>query len=438
MKIFKQAISLILLASMILLMGCTGSPASKPTGSTDSPAGTASTPVKPLKTTNLMAGVTASGSVSADPSALIKNGPQAADFAIRLMQAANEDGKNTLVSPLSVMSALAMTLNGAEGETLAEMERVLGMSRDELNGYFSSCMKALAEGGDAQLSLANSIWFTADDHLSVNRDFLQCNADHFGADIYKAPFDDTTLKDINDWVSENTHGMIPAILDRISPDEIMYLINALAFEAEWQSVYSEDKVRPGEFTTESGEVKDSDFMYSEEKEYLSCPNATGFMKPYKGGKYAFAALLPNEGVTVAELLSSLDGQTLYDMLSAPSAERVYTSMPKFETAYDTEMSNVLKAMGMPKAFDSEAADFSGLGTSTEGNIYISRVIHKTFISVGEKGTRAGAATAVAMAYGSAFIEQPKTVFLDRPFIYMLVDLETNTPFFIGTMMEPGK
>ena len=429
MKTVKHAISIILLVSMILMAGCGRGPIADPSGSTGN------NPAKPVKAMNLMAGITASGTADADPGVLQKNGPQAADFAIRLMQAANEEGKNTLISPFSVMSALAMTLNGAEGETLAEMERVLGMSRDELNGYFSSCMKALAKGGDAQLSLANSIWFTADERFTVNRDFLQCNADNFGADIYKAPFDDTTLEDINNWVNGSTHGMIPRILDRIPDSAVMYLVNALAFEAEWTSVYCDFQVREGEFTTESGDKRKADFMYSDEGDFLSCDKATGFMKPYKGGKYAFAALLPNEGVTVAELLSSLDGQTLYDMLSAPSYASVHTSMPKFETAYDTEMSELLKAMGMPTAFDSGAADFSGLGSSTAGNIFISRVIHKTFISVGEKGTRAGAATLTEMTDGAMLIQDPKEVYLDRPFVYMLVDLETNTPFFIGTMMD---
>lgn len=110
-------------------------------------------------------------------------------------------------------------------------------------------------------------------------------------------------------------------------------------------------------------------------------------------------------------------------------------MPKFETEYDVEMSDILKEMGMPIAFEPTKADFAGIGTSTEGGVYISRVLHKTFISVGEKGTKAGAATVVEANCGSAMPREPKEVYLDRPFVYMLIDCENNIPFFIGTLMN---
>lgn len=358
------------------------------------------------------------------------------DFAIRLFKASNENGKNTLISPLSVLCALAMTANGAEEETLAQMEEVLGMTTDELNLYLYSYMKNLPQGDKYKLSLANSIWFTEDERFTVNQDFLQTNADYYGADIYKAPFDKQTLKDINNWVKQNTDGMIPEILDQIPPEAIMYLVNALAFEAEWSEIYEKHQIKDGEFTKEDGTKQDVKFMYGSEGTYFEDEKATGFMKRYKGGKYAFVAMLPNEGVSVSEYIASLDGESLNALLANPQYATVRTSIPKFETEYKVDMSDILQSMGMTEAFDMYNADFEGLGTSTDGNIYISRVLHKTFISVGEKGTKAGAATIVEMNDGAAAEPtEPKEVYLDRPFVYMLVDCENNIPFFIGTMMD---
>jgi len=387
-----------------------------------------------IQAKNLMKGITPNNVNALDD--LSSQNADVTDFAIRLFKASEESGKNTLISPLSVLCALAMTANGAEKETLAQMEEVLGMTTEELNLYIYSYMQNLPLGEKYKLSLANSIWFTEDERFTVNQSFLQTNADYYGADIYKAPFDDQTLKDINNWVKKNTDEMIPEILDKIPDEAIMYLVNALAFEAEWCEIYMETQVRNGKFTKEDGTKQDVEFMYSTESTYLEDENAIGFKKYYKGGKYAFVAMLPNEGVSVSEYVDSLTGESLNALLTNTQNTTVYTSMPKFETEYTVEMAEILKGMGMTEAFDMYNADFEGIGTSADGNIYISRVLHKTYISVAEKGTRAGAATIVEM-YGNGGVcpSDPKEVYLDRPFVYMLIDCENNIPFFIGTMMD---
>lgn len=415
------------------LAGCAASkPAENPGGAavTTDPAVPADQP----KLVNLMAEITPArgeaGSVTPDAAAA------AADFALRLFRAGYEQDKNTLISPLSVLSALAMTANGAKGDTLTQMESVFGMPMDSWNAYFRAYLDALE--GDDTLKLANSVWFTADSRFTVNRDFLQTNADFYGADAFRAPFDEQTLADINNWVKEHTDGMIPRILDKIPPEAVMYLVNALAFDAKWADPYTEYSVQSGEFTCADGTKRTVEFMYSEENRYLENDKAVGFIKAYEGGKYAFVALLPKEGVSLEDCLASLDGAALQALLEGESWETVHTSLPKFEVEYGAELSEVLKSMGMKLPFDAETADFTGLGTSTGGNISISRVIHKTFISVSEQGTRAGAATVVEMTDGCALIEDPKYVYLDHPFVYMLVDTETNLPFFIGTMLDPAQ
>ncbi len=362
---------------------------------------------------------------------------KAADFAVKLLQASNKSGENVLISPLSVMTALTMTANGADGETLEQMEAALGMPLEELNEYLIAYINNLPNSDKYKLDAANSIWFTSDDEFTVNEDFLKENVAKYGADIFKASFDDSTLKDINDWVDDKTEGMIPEILDQIDENAVMYLINALAFEAEWAEIYEDFQVQEDEFTAEDGTKEKVELMHSMEGSYLESDDATGMIKYYKDGKYAFAALLPNEGITVDELLGSLDGVKLHNMLAERQDKKVITAIPKFETSFDIEMSEALMGMGMTDAFDLTKADFTKLGTAVDKNIFINRVIHKTFISVAEQGTKAGAVTVVEMNAEGAMLEEepPKEVILNRPFVYMLVDCETYTPFFIGTLMH---
>ena len=362
----------------------------------------------------------------------------AADFGVRLFKTSIEEGENTLISPLSVLYALAMTANGVDGETLTQMEKVLGMDVDNLNSYMLAYLDLLPETKDYKMSLANSIWFKDDPNFAVEQSFLQTNADYYGAGAYKAAFDEGTRNDINNWVKEHTDGMIPEIIDEIPDEAIMYLVNALAFDAKWADEYEEHQIREGRFTMEDGTRQDVDMMHSEEYTYLEDDLATGFIKYYKDRKYAFVAMLPNEGVSVSQYVDSLTGEHLRELLNNPQDLTVFASIPKFETEYDIEMSEVLQEMGMTDAFDWQVADFSRLGTyNVDGmNICINRVLHKTFISVSEQGTRAGAATAVEMvAEGAMEIVEFKEVVLDRPFVYMLIDCETNLPFFIGTMMN---
>jgi len=357
------------------------------------------------------------------------------DFALRLFRAGMEEGENTLLSPLSVLAALSMTANGAKGETLSQMESVLGMPVEELNTWLHIYTANLPREEGYKLHLANSIWFTDNPTFTVNEAFLQTTADYYDAGIYSAPFDASTCDAINRWVKDNTDGMIPQILEQIPEDAVMYLVNALAFDAKWQEPYSEYQIRDGDFTTEDGTKQTAQMMYAEENRYLEDGKAVGFVKYYEDRKYAFAALLPEEGMTVADYVSTLTGERLQEILTSAEAVPVETALPQFTVEYDVEMSDILQSMGMTDAFDGTLADFSGLGSSTEGNITISRVLHKTYIAVDGKGTKAAAATAVEAVTECVMIEpEPKQVYLDRPFVYLLIDCETNLPFFIGTFM----
>ena len=289
-----------------------------------------------------------------------------------------------------------------------------------------------------KLNIANGIWFKDVESLQVQEDFLRTNHDYFNAALYKAPFNDTTCKEINNWVKENTDGMIDGILDEIDPDAVLYLINALSFDAKWSKPYNEYSVRDNcIFTKENGTERKTTLMYSGEHVYLEDENATGFIKYYKENKYAFVAMLPKEGVTVANYMEWLTAEKLQETLANAKRTSVNAAIPKFETEYDILLNDVLIQMGMQDAFSAANADFTKMAASDRGNIFINRVLHKTFISVDEIGTKAGAVTAVEMTDESAPMEM-YNVYLNRPFVYLLIDCETNQPFFIGTLMDVEK
>ena len=354
------------------------------------------------------------------------------DFSVRLLQECCTKG-NILISPLSVMCALTMTANGAAGETREQIEQVFGGYIWEINTWLSEYTVRERE----EMKLANAIWFTEDDRFAVKSNFLQVNADYYGAGIFSAPFDDSTLKSINNWVRENTGGRIPEILDGMNPEAVMYLVNALAFEAAWETACSEHPLRTQPFMLEDGTVRRAEFMYCEEENYIESELAAGFVKYYEGRDYAFVGLLPREGLTMEAFVASLSGEALSAMWASVEDTPVAVAIPVFEAEYGADLAGTLADMGMTLAFDPENADFSFLGTFADGNISISRVIHKTWIRVDAQGTSAAAATVVEPTNAAAIPVEQKSVYLNRPFLYMIVDCETGIPIFIGIMMDPA-
>ncbi|MHB1152498.1 MAG: serpin family protein [Eubacteriales bacterium] len=392
--------------------------------------------VKPVSTANLMEQITAGNTeiMTADWDFILNS----TNFAFEMFRRSVSIDKNSMISPLSVLLALSMTANGADGDTLAQMEEILGgnLNIDVLNKYLRGYTDSLTSTEKAKLSIANSIWFRDDENsIQVNPDFLQKNADYFNADAYKAAFDDNTITDINNWVNNNTDGLIDSILTEIPGDAVMYLINAMVFDAAWEYVYNIDQVFDGTFYANDGTEQTVSMMRSEENKYLDDGNAAGFIKPYADGQYSFIALLPNENVSIQDYIASLTAEGFLDIIESAQNGIVNATLPKFSSEYKIEMNDVLKDVGITDAFDASIADFTRLGHSAWGNMYISNVIHKTYISVDELGTKAGAVTSVEVSAESAIEADYYTVILDRPFVYAIVDNNTNLPLFIGCVLN---
>lgn len=361
----------------------------------------------------------------------------AANFAFDLFRGTLADAEDSrLLSPLSALMCLALVANGADGDTLAEMEAVFGMDMDTLNESLYAYTAGLYRGENCKVSLANSIWFRDADHLTVYEDFLQTNADWYAAQVYKAPFDASTVRDVNGWVKEHTDGMIESILNEPpDPTTIMYLINTLVFDAKWQDKYEKSDVRERSFHSGDGSRTTVEMMYSDESVALLGDDFLGFAKNYEGNAYSFVGLLPDdENADIYEFAASLTGEAWLDVWNNRRYAPVSAGIPEF--TYDDYMplTEALAAMGMEEMFDAQNADFSRLGKSGLGNIYCSSVEQKTFIDVSRNGTKAAAVTWVTMdECTSAAPMESYVIILDRPFVYAIVDNATGLPLFVGVV-----
>lgn len=363
------------------------------------------------------------------------------NFAVGLFRASfadenREPDSNMMISPLSVLSALGLTENGAAGDTLSEMETAFGLNRDAQNTFLSSYLPSLPAGDGYKLTAANSVWYRDIDELTVQDAFVQTAKELYNAEVRGEAFDTETCLEMNAWVSEKTDGMIREIIDPamgIRDDAMLYLMNALAFDAMWKVEYRDSQVRGGVFTTESGETQKVDMMYSSESRYLKSDDALGFLRFYKDSKYAFVGLLPNEGIALDDYVSSLTAEKLADMLGEVYGHDVSAQLPKFEASYGVSMNGFLMDMGITTLFDQHSADLSDMAVHDGLNLYVSNVAHKTFISVDEKGTKAAAVTAVEVCAEESEPEPPIEIYLNRPFVYMIVEWENRVPVFIGTV-----
>lgn len=362
-----------------------------------------------------------------------------ANFSVDLFKSSYTKGENSLISPTSVYLALGMTANGAEGNTLKEFEELLGregIGIEDLNQYYYTMAQRLTDVKSGKVSIANSIWYRDDKSLTVNESFLQRNANYYKAAAYKSDFSSKeTVTDINNWVKLNTEGFIDKIIDKIDQNNLMYLINAMYFEDKWKELYKKENIHDGEFRLEDGTTKKVEFMSSEENIYIKDNKAQGFIKPYKSEKYSFVAILPNEDVSVDDYIASLSGEGFMNLMEGKSNEQVNAVLPKFKDSYSIELKEPLKELGLNDCFDPSKANFSEMAKLDGGNISIGSALHKTFISVDDSGTKAAAATKVEMLNKSAPL-QNINIILDRPFIYAIIDNETNLPIFMGTMMNP--
>ena len=361
-------------------------------------------------------------------------------FGLSLLQSAREaESGPVLLSPLSAALALSMAANGADGDTLAQFETVLGggVTLDELN---AACAQLLSDYGDLDGSteclIANSLW--TDPEGMIREDFIGKCQGIFDAQVFSQDLSaPSVVPAVNSWVSEHTNKMIPSILSKpFNENAALLLVNALYLKNTWETEFDPNNTYLRGFYHQGSDKESMDFLNAGfvTFPYLQSETAQGAVLPYDDGRLAFFALMPEEGAEFEVWLNSLDGETFPQLLESRRDTEFRTlALPKFEAEWSGQLQDILSALGLDLAFDDTGlADFSLLGDNPNG-YFLSQVIHAAKIEVNEQGTEAAAATVVEAVGGSAAPpETGLTLIFDHPFLYGIVDLETGVPLFLGT------
>lgn len=345
--------------------------------------------------------------------------------------------QNIFVSPTSVAIALAMTYNGANGSTQQAMAQTLelqGMSLDEINQSQLALSQILTNPDPkVQLTIANSLW--ARQGINFKPDFLQRNKDFYQAQITNLNFNNpNATSTINNWVNQNTKGKIPTIIDRISPDAVLYLINAIYFKGSWTNEFPKNATQDRAFTLLNGTRKQHPLMSQVGRfRYYENESFQAISLPYGARRMSMYVFLPKPNVTLQSFYSNLTPENWEQWIKQFRNREGSISLPRFKLEYDITLNQTLQALGMGIVFQ-DRANFTGM-TSTPVNI--DEVKHKTFVEVNEEGTEAAAVTSVNIRATSAMpVDEPFNMVVDRPFFVAIRDNQSSTLLFMGSIVEP--
>ena len=361
-------------------------------------------------------------------------------FGFEVFQKVNaeaEPGQNICVSPLSISLALAMTYNGAAGDTQIAMEealRLTGFSRDEINELYRDLeLSLISDDPKVEVEIANSIWYR--NEYDILDDFIERNEVYYGAQVEALDFTDPLSKDIiNGWVAEQTHDKIESIVDEISPESFMFLINAIYFKGTWKYEFDEKNTVERPFYKEDGTVDQVPAMKIEaDLNLMKSETFNALELPYGKGNWVMYVLVPNGENRVGDIISNLDNESWKNFLPMFSeTKEVKLQLPKWKSEFETSLVDVLKDMGMGIAFTS-SADFSDILPGAP--LSISDVKHKTFIEVNEEGTEAAAVTSVEIVLTGI---QGEFFTVDKPFVYLIAEKTTGSVLFAGKVMNPAE
>lgn len=370
------------------------------------------------------------------------------DYAFDMLRAtvAAKGEENVMISPLSFQLCFALAANGAKGETLSGIETLAGLRLERMNGELADFARTLKVSPDERsdisdrFNVANSVWFK-DSGLTVNGGYVQAIKNRFDAYTENVPFDGTTVKRVNDWVDDETYGMIKDLFERFPENTKTLLVNAVAFEGQWSDPFEESATTTETFHGSNGDSEVQMLNQTATMKYFRNSVFRGFVKPYVS-HYAFVAILPdgqwalehNTANAEFDPIAELDSDLWSSIFKGAYTAEVTVKMPKFRNEYRVSVTeDLLKDKALPAFFDPDRADLSGMAISDSGNLYASTMEQATFIELDEKGTRAAAVTYALVADCAAPDYPERSVILDRPFIYAIIDTNTNIPIFVGTL-----
>ncbi len=360
-------------------------------------------------------------------------------FANVYDEEANDEDKSFMVSPFSLSMALAMTWNGAAGETKTAMKETLKWNNfdndDDVNGYYKKLKEALLKTDPStKLSIANSIF--TNKLVAIKPAFIKTNTDYYNATVQAVDFTHPTTKDIiNKWASDNTNGLIKKVIEETKPDDLMYLLNAIYFKGIWTTKFEAKNTSKKAFMTQNGTKRTVDMMsQTAEFNYTEDETMQIVQLPYGNQAFSMLVLLPKSGKKQSDVVSALQNKDYWsNATSRLRNAEVELYLPKFKTEYSKKLNDVLKTMGMEVAFDPYQANFSRI---SDFQAYIDFVKQDTYISTDESGTEAAAVTTVGMVNTSMPVAPPKVVFnADRPFIYVIQENSTGAILFMGSVKD---
>lgn len=359
-------------------------------------------------------------------------------FALTLFKRLNQaqPQENVFASPLSVSFSLGMTMNGANGTTLDEMRSTLGFGAEELSaineGYRG--LMSLEAGLDPSTTfdIANSVWYRQG--LPVHQSFVDMVKSTFDAEVRASPFDATTITQVNDWVSANTNGKIPTILDEIDSTHVMFLVNAIYFKGSWREQFDPAQTRDGPFYALDGSTQTVKVMNRPDEagklRLARTPSAIVGELVYGNSAFVMTIVVPQQG-NVDTFAATLDTTTWASLIAQLGAEtKGAVALPKLRLEYERELADDLKALGMRVPFIPDGADFTRMSPLGR-QMYIAFVKHKTFVDVNEEGTEAAAVTNTGVGLTSA----PPCLCVDRPFIFAIRERFSGTILFIGKIVR---
>ena len=357
-----------------------------------------------------------------------------ADFGFELFKNTYISNQNNLLAPTATLYSLAMLTNGAHGNTQDQLvDNLCGTSLDRMNEYLCEYRTVFGQSEYYNVSLNSAVWY--DDSVTIDKNFLQTNCDYYGMEAYKSIFGtQDALDSINGWIQEKTNGKTSDIIDEFRTNAPAIITNSLHFETGWAGGLT--SIGKKTFTNATGEKKLVEMMKNiKQYYYLENDISTGFVykSSYAGKPYKFVALRPNDGITVDELINSLNATTYFDLMNNQILTTMKITMPKFSITSENELSDAIKAIGITDAFDSENADFSRMGVCENNTLFLDTVAQKITLSVHERGTLD--ATSSIYGDGSTQYNPDVAINLNRPFVYMFIDAQTKLPLLIGTVED---
>lgn len=362
-------------------------------------------------------------------------------FGFEIFQKVNsslDEPKNTMISPLSVSLALAMVYNGTGGNTKKQMEDMLhkaNLTPDDINQSYKDLVLALtSHDPKVELSISNAIFYR--NSFSVKNNFITTNQNYYQAEVSGLDFTKTTetLNTMNDWVNTQTKGKIDKIIEKVNPEDVMYLLNAIYFNGEWKYRFDTQETSNLSFTKEDKTVIQVPTMMIENPfNYYSHQNFELLEMPYGSGKYSMLIFLPVSGKSTSDMISLMTSDNVNDWISKLTEQKKKVFLPKFEFKFDNSLIDELKALGMTDAFDDAKANLNGI--SDDAKLVISEVMHKTYIKVDERGTEAAAVTGITV--GITSVGPDNSFRVDHPFVFAIREKDTKAILFIGKVMDPN-